>query len=100
MSDNKMCTASDLIELNRRAMTRGLNRTADPNTLERLLDPDGTNILTMRLMGHNVDSHPIFHHRIEVLAKIKDSMQPMRFYLDIADKDWKLLTPVPDEVTQ
>lgn len=92
MTDIRVCNTGTLLRLNRQAIKHDLNRTLDHKALTKALDPEGNHILSIVLWGHNVDSAPELHHRVQVLAKVNGSEAPTTTILDVLDADWKRLT--------
>lgn len=83
-----------LLTLARNARRHKFNRQLPLEALERHLDPDGRHVVSIALWGHNLDRTPInLHHRCQVLAKVKDSPDPMTLWLDLTDQDWRDLEP-------
>ena len=103
MSKHRLADRDTLVRLNDRAIRFHFNRTAEPDLLADGLDPEGTSILTMLLFDHTRMWQPEvaapypMHHRVKVLAKVKDTMTPEEFMLDVTAIDWDSL-PEPEEV--
>jgi hypothetical protein len=91
MMDLKVCNTEDLRHLANVAKRHDLNRQM-PAGLD--LDPDGNHVLSLVLWGHNAEASPALHHRVLVLAKVRGSMEPETFHLDVLDRDWRRLLTV------
>jgi hypothetical protein len=98
--DIRMCSRDDLVELAKRAKRHRFNRQTSIPRLEVNLDPDGVNVLSILLWGHNVDHAPVLHHRVRVLAKMTGADGPTVFQLDVADTDWQELRPIPESAKE
>jgi hypothetical protein len=98
MTDYKVCSTADLLALNDTALGANLNRALDA---KENADPEGVHVFQMVLYGHNMDHHPILHHRARGLVKVKGTEAPETVYLDIPDELWqKLQTPEELEASQ
>lgn len=93
MTDIRVADTANLLRLNAAAIQADFNRAADPEGLSATIDPDGTHVLCLVLFGHNMDTAPVLHHRVRVLAKATGSPVPRTFILDIADDEWRRLPP-------
>ena len=93
----KVITAKVLTDVNTQSKNYRFNRTLT-NEFINTLDPDGFNLVMIALFGHNGDVADILHHRCRVMAKVKDSMEPVEVLLDIEAKTYERLTTVSDVV--
>lgn len=80
----RVANTSALKQLNRLAIKHELNRSLEPDWLERRLDPDGYHLLVLMLPFHNDADH----HRCMVMMKVKGQEEPVEGWLDVFDDDW------------
>ena len=67
----------------------GYNRGVKQEWLVQNADPDGFHVARMLLFDHSADDKSLpMHHRVGVLMKQKDSMEPFEFMLDISAPIW------------
>lgn len=101
MTDYRVLTTKDLIAANDTAIGANLNRSVDAAWLKENADPEGLHVFQMVLYGHNMDSHPILHHRARGLVKLKDRGvdAPETVMLDIPDELWQELH-TPEQVDE
>jgi hypothetical protein len=99
----KVVGTATLELINLHSSTRHYNRTLSIKGLD-MLDPDGKHIITWTMIhehaaGVKVDPHV----RAAMLLKVKDSMTPVRTFLDMTFKDFNDLTttvPLSEDVEQ
>lgn len=77
-----LCAWADRTQQNRRAVTE---------ELAKFLDPDGVHLLARVLAFHN--DQPV--DRVQVYAKMRQSMDPERFMLDVPHDKYEGLPDVP-----
>ena len=97
-SEVRICGYEDLIELAERGQKNEFNRTLDVKQLKAALDPEGNNVISIILYGHNWDSagelRPL-HHRVICYAKLLDTDKPAELIFDVADHDLNQLKAYP-----
>lgn len=93
----RVCDAKTLLLLCSNAEKHQFNRQAVTELLAEEIDPTGINLVGVILPYHRASfgpsQEPIWpdHHRCEVYAKVKDKDDPVRFFLDVATKDFEAL---------
>lgn len=97
MSNNygtRCLNTEDLTTLSRRARNLGLSRSLPQEAIDRL-DPEGVHIAYIVVFAHNVDSsRGAIHHRVRVLAKMRDEEHPVELTVDMRDQDFLRLHTV------
>lgn len=68
----------------------GLNRQVDVDGITPLIDPDGWHAGVVILPFHSAfDKSLPSHHRIELMVKVKGSMDPIQLVMDITVDTWQ-----------
>ena len=93
----KVITAKVLTDVNTQSKNYKFNRTLSDEFFKQL-DPEGLNLVMVALFGHNGDVADIFHHRCRVMAKMKNTKEPLEVLLDIEARTYERLTTVSDVV--
>lgn len=87
MTDRKVCNSDDLYSMMSWADKTKQNRCATTEELVPILDPDGTHLLVRLLAFHN--DH--MTDRVLVFAKVRDTMIPAEFMLDVKHEHYEAL---------
>lgn len=99
IGEMRVCDASTLLLLCGNADKHEFNRRAVTEALAEDIDHNGINVLGVIIPYHRASFGPSVepiwpdHHRCHVYAKVKDSDEPVAFYLDVAVKDFEQLMP-------
>jgi hypothetical protein len=93
----KIITSKVLKDVNTQSKHYKFNRTLNDEFINQL-DPDGLNIVSIVLFGHNSDFAEILHHRCSIQAKFLNSQEPVDVFLDIEAGTYNRLTTIKDVV--
>ncbi len=87
--DTRVFSTALLLEAVLDCNKSGYNRGIESEWVMQTADPDGFHVAKMLLFDHSgVDKRLPMHHRVGVLMKQKDSMEPFEFMLDISAPIW------------
>jgi hypothetical protein len=93
----KVIAAKELEIINNQSVKYQFNRTLTQEFINQL-HPEGLNVVTLVIWGHNMDSADILHHRCLVLARVLTLNEPVEVFLDIEARTYETLTTVNDVV--
>lgn len=87
----KIITAGQLKTAIKTGALYGFNRQIQPEFIKQL-DTEGFNVVSVILPFHNGRDQQTPHHRCTVLAKVKNSDEPVELVIDIADSEYNTYT--------
>ena len=87
----KIITASQLKTAIKTGSLYGFNRQINPD-FSKQIDTEGFNVVTVILPYHNGRDQETPHHRCSVLAKVKNTDEPIELVIDIAESEYNTFT--------
>ena len=93
----KIISAKELEIVNNESIKYQFNRTLTQEFINQL-HPEGLNVVSLVMWGHNADFADILHHRCLILAKVENSTEPIEVFLDIEAKTYQTLSTINDVI--
>jgi hypothetical protein len=87
----KIITSSQLKTAIRTGSLYGFNRQINPD-FSKQIDSDGFHVVSVILPFHNGRDLETPHHRCSVLAKVKNTDEPVELVIDIAESEYNTFT--------
>lgn len=93
MSDTRVASATQVMEMAREGKKHNLNRQLDVKLLRATLDPNKVAVISILLFGHNMDDNrrPL-HHRVQGLLPVKGQSEPLEVIFDVLGEQYDKLT--------
>jgi len=92
----RVMNTPSLISIVEDSSDQGFNRTIEPEWVKANADPGGMHVATLLIDYHQPAREMVPHHRVQMLMKVKDTVTPVIYMLDVSANQWSWLYTVEE----